>query len=108
MRTYTHNPARQITSHTLSNDGDVFGGDVNVSRGYSVNGLNQYTGAGPASFSYDANGNLTGDGTNSYSYDVENRLIGLSSSAGSATLLYDQLGRLFETGSASGSTTRFH
>jgi hypothetical protein len=37
-----------------------------VNRGYAVNGLNQYVTAVPASFSYDANGNLTGDGSNGY------------------------------------------
>jgi RHS repeat-associated protein len=106
IRTYTHNPARQITSHTLSNDAYVFSGEVNVSRSYAVNGLNQYTAAGPASFSYDANGNLTGDGANSYTYDVENRLIGVSG-ARVASLIYDALGRLFETSSALSGTTRF-
>jgi RHS repeat-associated protein len=37
-----------------------------LNRAYAVNGLNQYTSAGPASFSYDANGNLAGDGSSSY------------------------------------------
>jgi RHS repeat-associated protein len=72
----------------------VFGGDVNVARNYSVNGLNQYTGAGPASFSYDANGNLTGDGTNLYTYDIENRLIGRGGAITNSALFYDPLGRL--------------
>jgi hypothetical protein len=53
---------------------------------YAVNGLNQYTSTGPASFSYDANacpepsrrGNLIADGTNGYVYDAENRLVGAS------------------------------
>ena len=56
-----------------------------------------------------ANGNLTSDGSNTYTYDVENRLVGRSG-AGSATLFYDPLGRLFEvSGSVSGisGTTRF-
>ncbi|MFZ5746952.1 MAG: RHS repeat-associated core domain-containing protein [Pseudomonadota bacterium] len=61
--------------------------------------------AGPAVFGYDANGNLTSDGTTSYSYDVENRLIAASGST-SATLVYDPLGRLYET-SGSGGVTRF-
>lgn len=37
---------------------------VNVSRNYTTNGLNQYVSAGPASFTYDMNGNLTSDGSN--------------------------------------------
>jgi len=37
-----------------------------VNRAYATNGFNQYTAAGAASFSYDANGNLTGDGSNAY------------------------------------------
>ena len=32
--------------------------------------------AGPATFTYDANGNLTSDGTTTLTYDVENRLVG--------------------------------
>ena len=59
-----------------------------------------------AAFSYDANGNLTGDGSSSYVYDVENRLI-LASGATSATLRYDPLGRLYETGGGTAGITRF-
>lgn len=92
--TYGYNPASQMVTRTTSNDGYVYTGDVNVNRGYAVNGLNQYTVAGPASFSYDANGNLTGDGSNAYVYDVENRLVQASGST-NATLRYDPLGRLF-------------
>ncbi len=64
-----------------------------MNRGYAVNGLNQYTSAGAAAFTYDANGNLTSDGSTSYVYDVENRLTS-ASGAHSATLAYDPLGRL--------------
>jgi len=52
---------------------------VAVNRTYAHNGLNQYTSAGSAIFSYDANGNLTSDGSNTYLYDVENRLVQVSS-----------------------------
>ncbi|MEP4150117.1 MAG: RHS repeat-associated core domain-containing protein, partial [Lentilitoribacter sp.] len=82
-------------------------GDVNVNRNYSVNGLNQYTGAGPANFTYDANGNLTSDGSSTYLYDVENRLVSATGST-TANLRYDPLGRLFETSGGSAGTTRFH
>lgn len=74
---------------------------VTVDRAYATNGLNQYTSAGPATFTYDANGNLISDGTNSFVYDAENRLV----SSGSVQLVYDPLGRLWETsGGAYGRT----
>jgi RHS repeat-associated protein len=92
---FSYNPASQIVSKTRDNDAYAFGGYVNVDRSYAANGLNQYTTAGPASFTYDANGNLTSDGTTGYGYDIENRLI--STSAGVA-LTYDPLGRLWNSG----------
>ena len=64
-----------MISQTRSNDGYAWTDAYNVNRGYTANGLNQYTLAGPASFTYDAGGNLTGDGTNNYVYDMENRTI---------------------------------
>lgn len=77
---------------------------MNVNRNYGVNGLNQYTSAGPATFTYDDNGNLTSDGSSTYLYDIENRLV-TASGATTASMRYDPLGRLYETtGSA---TTRF-
>jgi hypothetical protein len=33
---------------------------------------------GPASFAYDADGNLTSDGSTTFAYDVENRLVSAS------------------------------
>ena len=103
---FGYNPASQITMRSMSNDAFVYTGDVNVSRNYAVNGLNQYTSAGPATFTYDANGNLTGDGSSTYVYDVENRLIS-ASGATTATLRYDPLGRLYETGGGAAGITRF-
>ena len=73
----------------------------------------QYTSAGPASFTYDANGNLTSDGNTDYLYDVENRLVqakGKASGVVTASLRYDPLGRLYETGPSltpNTATTRF-
>jgi hypothetical protein len=69
------NPASQIASVSRSNDDYVWTGSYNVTRPYAVNGLNQYTAAGSASFTYDANSNPTSDGTTSFTYDVENRLV---------------------------------
>jgi hypothetical protein len=69
--------------------------------------LNQYTAAGPATFTYDANGNLTSDGSTSFVYDIENRLVS-ASGAKTAALVYDPMGRLFETSGALGvNLTRY-
>jgi RHS repeat-associated protein len=104
-----YNPASQITQSSISNDSYAYTGAYNVNRNYAVNGLNQYVSAGPANFSYDANGNLTSDGTTTYVYDVENRLVSASGASGTATLRYDPLGRLYETnGSTSGITRYLH
>jgi uncharacterized protein RhaS with RHS repeats len=101
---FGYNSASQITTRSTSNDSYVWTGDVNVNRNYAVNGLNQYTSAGPATFTYDANGNLTSDGSSTYLYDVENRLVSAGGGS-SANLRYDPLGRLYETsGGAAGIT----
>lgn len=102
---FAYNPASQIASRTIANDAYAWGGHVDVDRGYAVNGLNQYVSAGPASFSYDANGNLTSDGSSTYLYDVENRLVS-ASGAVNAQLRYDPLGRLYEL-SGNAGLTRF-
>ena len=101
--TLSYNPANQIVGRASSNDAYVSTTAYDVSRPYAVNGLNQYTSAGSASFAYDANGNLTSDGTNSYVYDAENRLVSRSDGT---TLSYDPNGRLWQIGGSSG-TTRF-
>jgi RHS repeat-associated protein len=103
---FSFNPASQVTSQATSNDAFVWTGAVNVSRNYAVNGLNQYTSAGPATFSHDANGNMTGDGSSAYVYDVENRLVS-ASGATNAGLRYDPLGRLYETSGGPSGITRF-
>jgi hypothetical protein len=69
-------------------------------------GLNQYTSAGPATFAYDANGNLTSDGSVSMVYDAENRLVS-ASGAKTANLSYDPMGRLFQTSGGSAGVTQF-
>src|SRR5690606_18146515 len=66
---FTYNPAGQIASTTRTNDAYAFTGYANVNRGYTANGLNQYSNVGGTGFGYDANGNLTSDGTNGFSYD---------------------------------------
>ena len=101
----TYNPAGQIRTHSTSNDAYVWAEQENAARTYTVNGLNQYLSAGPATFTYDSNGNLTSDGSTTFLYDIENRLVGASGAANVA-LRYDPLGRLYET-TGTGGTTRF-
>jgi RHS repeat-associated protein len=102
---FAYNPASQIVKETRSNDAYAWTGAVAVDRPYSVNGQNQYLSAGPAAFTYDANGNLTSDGSTNFVYDAENRLVA-ASGARVASLAYDPLGRLWQVTGPSG-TTRF-
>lgn len=118
--TYTFNTASQLASVSQSNDTFAWTAHSLFERDYSVNGLNQYTIAGQASFCYDGNGNLTADGGSVYLYDVENRLVekreqGSGNSncsalsyggALQASLRYDPAGRLYETWGAAQGTTR--
>ena len=92
---FGYNPASQINRKSSANDAYASNTAYNVSRGYAVNGLNQYVQVGPLPYAYDLNGNLTGDGNTSYLYDAENRLVSVAG-AQSATLRYDPLGRLRE------------
>jgi RHS repeat-associated protein len=105
IRMYGRNAAGQISSILRDNDTYAWTGHYAVQRAYTTNGLNQYTNAGSAGFTYDANGNLITDGTNSFVYDVENRLVGRTN--GNVALSYDPLGRLFQVSSTSGPTTQF-
>lgn len=92
----SYNAASQITSLPKTNDAYAWTGAVNVTRGYTSNGLNQYTAAGPASFTYDANGNLAGDGTWTYTYDSQNDLTSAADASINANLSYDPVGRLWK------------
>jgi RHS repeat-associated protein len=106
-----YNPAGQIVRFVRSNDSYAWRGAYAVNRNYESDGLNRYSrtvsgGTTSAAFLYDANGNLTREttptATRNYLYDVENRLVS-ASGATSAQLVYDPLGRLFQTsGGASG------
>lgn len=71
---FSYNPAGQINQTSRSNDLYAWGGHYQVNRGYTANGLNQYSAAGPATFDYDSNGNLTG--LNVPSRDGARRAIG--------------------------------
>jgi RHS repeat-associated protein len=102
----TYNPAGQIRTRSSTNASYAWTGAEAVNRPYSVNGQNQYTAAGPATFTYDANGNLTSDGATTFLYDVENRLVS-ASGAKNAALVYDPLGRLFQTSGGAAGITQF-
>ena len=67
------NAASGLASDTRYGDDYAWTGAYNVNRAYTTNGLNQYSAAGTATFTYDTNGNLTSDGTNTFTYDIENR-----------------------------------
>ena len=105
--TFGYNSASQLKSQTRDNDGFAWTGAVAANRGYATNGLNQYTAAGPATFTYDDNGNLTSDGTSTYVYDVENRMVSANVGGQTVILRYDSMGRLYEVAPSAGSTTRF-
>ncbi len=107
---FGYNPASQVTGRVSSNDSYDYAAHSVGSESYSINGLNQYTAADSVSFTYDDNGNLTSDGSTDYTYDIENRLTSAKNTATQAviaTLKYDPLGRLYETSSPGGATTRF-
>jgi RHS repeat-associated protein len=110
--TLGYNSASQIRQYSRNNDAYGWAGGAAVARGYAVNGQNQYTGTvdngTPAStFGYDANGNLISGSSSSFVYDVENRLVSASGEK-NAALVYDPLGRLFQTsGVAGGPVTQF-
>jgi RHS repeat-associated protein len=89
-----------------SNDSYASNSAYAVNRSYTVNGLNQYTAAGPATFGYDANGNLASDGSTNFVYDAENRLVS-ASGARTAALAYDPLGRLFQVSGGSAGVQQF-
>ena len=85
-----YSPASQLTSLSRSNDNYSYNGRVNLARGYTTNGLNQYSASGSTSLGYDALGNLTTSGSATYGYSKLNEMI----SAPGVTMAYDPLSRL--------------
>ena len=122
---FDRNPASQVIGETRDNDAYRWSGQVNLTRAYTANGLNQYTSDSSAMYGFDANGNLASamhvpDGTGyyddyAYTFDIENRLVTAvwtNRSAGGSTtittnLRYDPLGRLHEVSDTAMGTTRF-
>jgi RHS repeat-associated protein len=92
---FSYNPAGQIVSSTRSNDAYAWGRHYNLNRGYTANGLNQYSAVATLTPTYDARGNLTSDGSTTFGYDSENKLTQLPSGV---TIHYDPVGLMDWTG----------
>jgi RHS repeat-associated protein len=101
---FNYNPASQITSTTRSNNAYAWTGAANVARNYTSNGLNQYSAATSTTFGYDARGNLASSGSNTYTYSTENLLL---TGPNSASLTYDPLMRLYQSGSATVAASNY-
>jgi len=106
--TFSYNPANQIVQQGRSNDSYAYAGYTMASTPYTANGLNQYTTVGGGSPGYDSNGNLASTGSatgcaggSCFTYDVENRLV-LATGTLSTNMVYDPMGRLYQTSGASG------
>lgn len=104
--TFAYSPASQIVGKIRSNDGYAFSEYTLATNAYAANGLNQYTAVGTGALGYDSNGNLASNGGTSFTYDVENRLVSAVGTL-NAALVYDPLGRLFQTSSATTAVTQF-
>lgn len=99
--TFTYNPASQIATWHRNNGAYAWTAHANQSKTYAINGLNQIASSGAVGFGYDGRGNLTNQGASAYSYTAENRLV---SGPGGTSFVYDPLGRLSRSTSASGTT----
>jgi len=103
--TYGYNAAGQITSRNASNDAYRYVGGAAGTKGYGVNGLNQYTAVGGVTHSYDANGNLQSDGVTTFGHDPDNQFWATSSGA---DLSRDPAGRIVRAqGPGGGAATDF-
>ena len=82
-RTFAYDPAGRIIQRTASNEAVyAWTGAVSVNRGYTTNGLNQYTASGSIAPTYDARGNTTSTGSTSYTYNASNQLVDTGGSCG--------------------------
>jgi len=97
QNTYTYDAVGNRTAANLNG----------AASSYTVNNLNQLTGANSTSFTFDARGNLTYDGTFYKTYDAENRLVKDSSSPASViTYGYDAINRRI-TKAINGNTLKY-
>ena len=80
--TYGYNPAGQVVSQTQSNDLYNYNSAYRTAgtTSYTNNALNQATGVGGATLTYDADGALTSDGSlgRTYAYDRYDRPVALN------------------------------
>lgn len=101
--TYAYDAAGNRTQ--VQGDGGTAFTDV-----YAANALNQYSSAGAATLSYDADGNLTTNIESSvataYGYDAENRLVTVTTPTDTWTYTYDSFGNRIAT-THSGATRRY-
>jgi RHS repeat-associated protein len=118
-----YTPASQISQQVMTNASYRWDEHENLTRGYTANGLNQYTSTTSGnSFCYDDNGNMTADGKVVFKYDVENRLVEArfqespticptrTSGYGGALIArldYNPLGHLVQTSGGSLGTVRY-
>lgn len=97
-----YNPVSQIVSISRDNSSYSWGATYNVNRGYTANGLNQYTASGSVALGYDARGNLASSGTSNFSYSKLNELATTPNSA----IYYDPISRMNRYDTT--SSTRFY
>jgi RHS repeat-associated protein len=107
---FRSSPASQVTDRTISNAAYVWSNRVPVNRVFATGGDNRLlttnlSGAPvETTYGYDGRGNLTYDGVRTYAYNVENRLTGTDSGV---SMVYDALGRLYQSTNAAGTVTRY-
>jgi RHS repeat-associated protein len=104
---FDYNPASQIRQKVEGNAAYRYTEKGSKTGIYSVNGLNQYTGIGAYTYTYDPNANLTSDGVSTYAYDVENRLTSATGGGKNSILTYDPSGHLQTITASSGQKTYF-
>ena len=102
----SYSPSNQVATRTRDNLAYAFNGYSAVANSYTANGLNQYSNVSGVAVGYDSNGNLTSNGGTSFTYDAENRLVSASGTLNSQ-MVYDPLGRLFQTSGGPSGTTQF-
>ncbi len=102
--TFTHNPAGQIMSRTVSNSGYLYSLPTATTT-YTNDAMNRVTSVGGAGIGYDANSNITSGLGQTYGYNARNQL---TTAGSTASFVFDPVARLYsETNSAGPSYSRF-